>query len=130
MEKKHYKRLIKELKIFSFSFSAGMFILSFVFLHRQLPINIIIIPLVLSGFHLLSGFLYPLFSFPFFIIMKFALKIIGTFLTFIVFTSVFYVIITPISCLLRLTGNDHIKKSDKGWISHEDNSPEKIEKLY
>ncbi|OHD28846.1 MAG: hypothetical protein A2086_04465 [Spirochaetes bacterium GWD1_27_9] len=133
MEKNINKRL-KKIKQFGYSFALGMLILFLISLWKNfiLPVKGVII--FLSVYHLLCALFFYKGLYPTFHLMNFIGKIVGNFLTYIVFTVVFYVFVSPISFILRLAGKDHIKNysTKPQWLTvkDEENNPKRVEKLY
>lgn len=130
MEKKPFKRLMHDMRIFAFSFAGGMAILTVLLYFKKYSYNYLLIPGGLSLYHLGSALLFPFLAAPFYYLSKLILKVIGLILIFLVFTVVFYGIVTPVSLLIRLFGLDHIKKSAFGWVMHRPENPERVERLY
>lgn len=79
---------------------------------------------VIAGGFLLAGAVFPrLLLYPYLAWMAFAL-LMGWVMTRLLLTTVYYIVMTPIGLLLRMTGKDMLdQKIDKGadsyWKRHE-----------
>lgn len=139
MEKKPDKRLSKkklenELRVFGFSFSAGMAILSIILIVRQVEYFYILIPAALGLFHLTAVIFYRELLKPTFYFTRFIGNIVGQIITFIVFSAIYYILFTPISIILRLAGKDQIAKKSvtPQWedVPVEENDPARVLKQF
>lgn len=135
MEKNSYKGLKKaELRKFGYSFSAGMAILTTIGILKNFPVIIPGITATLSLFHIVGALFNPSVLNPTNRIITTIGHFLGFVLTNIFFTVFYYVIFTPFSFIIRLSGKDVIGKklNTKGWtdIKESDNSRDRITKQY
>lgn len=128
------KETDKGLKRFGFYFAIGMLILLFISFYRNFNIYLKITISILFLYHILFAFIKPSFLKPTFFLTSKIGFFIGEFITKAVLTIFFYLIFTPISLILRLSGRDEIKKNSikSCWqdIKDEENNPERVKKMY
>lgn len=124
----------KELKVFGYSFSAGMAILFTVSMLNDFSIIIKILSACLSLFHLSAVIINYKILKTTHGIVGFLGKIIGNTLVTLLFTIIYYFLFTPFAFVLRIFRKDYIRKISlkPGWIDIDPakNDPKRIEKLY
>ena len=124
----------KALATFGWSFSAGMAILTAIGFWKQFPPLILAITSFLCLFHILAFLAFRKALLPTFTVVTFLGHILGTIISWSIFTVVYYLIFTPIAVLLRLCGKNLIGKLSlkPAWviIPENRNDPERLRKLF
>ncbi len=135
MGKKQNKRL--ELKRFCLSFGVGMMLLTILLFLQNKNSNdkIFIVPMLLSCYHLGVYIFCPDLALPFWTIMKSFFFVITKIISVVVFTIIFYIIITPFAIFIRFLKLDHIdkwEKNDSYWVNSNSktNATDNVEKLF
>ncbi len=136
MEEKSYKGLktIRELRLFGFSFAAGMLLLSAVAYIRDYPSILRIALAAVIVFHLLFAVLYPRLLLFTYILVNTLLRYLGNTILYFVFAAAFYTLLSPFFILLRVINKDVIKHKSPGpmwdYVPEKDNDPNRIAKLF
>ncbi len=136
MEEKSYKGLktVRELRLFGFSFAAGMLLLSAVAYIKDYPAIVRIALVALIIFYMVLGVLYPRLLLYTYIPVNTLLRCLGNTILYVVFTAAFYVLLSPFFILLRVINKDVIthKSHSPMWedVPKKDNDPNRIAKLF
>ncbi|NIT61855.1 MAG: hypothetical protein GWN00_38340 [Aliifodinibius sp.] len=81
-----------------------------------------------GGFFLISGLIFPLILMPIeWIWMKVA-HVLGIFMTYVLLTITYYILVTPLGLIMRLFGNDPMKRRFKRdeesyWVEVDPEGP-------
>ena len=138
MEKKSDQGLTvreaKKIRDFGRYFAIGMSILTVIGIWKGFPFWVTILTAFLCVYHGTFSLINPIFLKPSYLVINAIARFLGDGLTLILFSVIYFVLITPVSFLLRLAGKDVIRASSKisQWkdIPAADNDPERIKKLY
>lgn len=152
MEKENYSRLDKKtLRTFCISFSVGMTLLAVFSVLRQIlksdNLQINFVPAAVAGvialYHQIAAWTLPItpslknphfstIALIFFYVANAVWKIITLVVGTVVFGIIFYLIFTPTSVILKLTGHDHIRKNQTEWkkVADRVNCPEQCRKMF
>lgn len=125
---------VKELRSFGLAFGLGMAIVTTLGLWHQWNPWIPACTGFLSVWHLCFALLYPKVLKPTRFVLHGLVTLVSNGLVAVVFTGVFFLLVTPFGFFARLFGRDAIRPFNSGsaWeaVSDADNSPAKIEKLF
>lgn len=116
----HVKSGKKELREFGFVFAGLFFVLSIFLYFKNRTHPLLIYCLALGAFFLLSGLLFPIILLPIQKVWMTFAKTLGFFMTRLILCIFYYLVLTPLALLRRLSGKDVLDidfrvKKDSYW---------------